>query len=353
MSRRGHFGGARRRVGFITPGFGCGGAERWVLTLAKHLHGADIAGFLAHTDQGPLAAEARALGPIMTGDHAAQFAERCDIVIAWAWNQLADFRRIFRGQLIAVSHGSPGNQWGDNVTSRMGAVPGVELLAVSDNSLNVWPDRGSGIYIPNGAEVDRCTPRAGRSAMRERLGIKPEERVATFCGRICAEKRPWALVSALDWLPSSWVALIAGPDQAGWTKAMAQNPRVRVLPPQDHVGDVLAASDVFVLPSETEAHPIALCEAWIAGVPTVYADWPFAAQLRRDHGQDLGVPVRLDCSPAEIAAAILTAHTFRHTLADSTRRIAWQHYTASVMAHRWERHLGLAPIQRTDTASAY
>lgn len=340
MSTRRLNSGGRLRVGFITPGLGMGGAERWVVTLAKHLSAEtiEVAGILSPDASGPLAREARRITTIYPAKEAAAFAGRCDVVIAWAWDKLADFRKLFRGRLIAVSHGAPGNQWGDTVTSAMAGVPDVELVGVSDHSLDVWPHRGTGRYFPNGAEVDRCTPRMGRARFREKHGIPAGAKVALFCGRLSAEKRPWAVVAMLPFL-TDWHVIICGPDQAGWGPAMAAVDRVHVLGALPYVGDVLAASDVFVLPSETEAHPIALCEAWLAGVPTVYCDWPIVAQLRRDHLEEIGVSVPLDCSSQHLAAAVLRADIFRVDLAHRARRVAWGHYTASAMAVRWEEFL--------------
>lgn len=331
----------RLRVGFITPGYGMGGAERWVVTLAKHLAPSliEVAGILSRVKEGPLAAEAARHADLFGIEEARAFGARCDVVIAWAWDKLGDFRKVYKKRLIAVSHGSPGNQWGDTVTAKMAAVEGVELVGVSAHSLNVWPDGGSKTYLPNGAEVDRCTPRHGREWMREKAGIPAGAKVALFCGRLSAEKRPWAVVDMLPYLPPEWRVMVCGPDQAGWGAAMAKNPRVHVVGAMEHVGDALAAADVFVLPSETEAHPIALCEAWLAGVPTVYCDWPVLTQIRADYHAEPGVAVPLNCSAERLAAGTVAADMWRASLIPTAQRLAWQHFTASAMAARWESYL--------------
>lgn len=328
------------RVGFITPGYGMGGAERWVVTLAKHFSASsiEVTGILSRVKEGPLAEEASKHAKLFTLDQSREFAAHCDVVIAWAWDKLAEFREVYKGRLVAVSHGSPGNQWGDEVTSRMAQVEGVELVGVSAHSLNVWPNGGSGVYLPNGAEVDRCTPRHGREWMRKQAGIPDGAKVALFCGRLSAEKRPWAVVDMLPYLPN-WRVMVCGPDHSGMGAAMSKNPLVHVIGAQEHVGDALAAADVFVLPSETEAHPIALCEAWLAGVPTVYCDWPVVAQIRVDHHEEPGIAVPLNCSSERLAAGTVAADVWRQSLIPKAQALAWRHFTASAMAARWERYL--------------
>ena len=330
------------RVGFITPGLGMGGAERWLLSLTRHFSrkAVKVTGILTGSTTGALAAEARKLCPVYLPEEAGTFAGRCDTVIAWGWNHLREFREIYKGRLIAVSHGTPGNFWGDQVSARMAEAEGVEMVGVSYHSLDVWPGRGTGIYFPNGAELDRCTPRRGRDWMRAHIGITAGQKVALFCARFSGEKRPWAMLSMVPFLPDNWHVVMCGPDLCGWGGSIGTPPpRVHILPPQEHVGDVLAAADVFVLPSEMEAHPIALSEAWLAGVPAVYSEWPFVSQLRADHQEELGVAVPLYGSPQELAAAVLQADIFREDLIHRARRIAWQHYTASAMAARWEQYL--------------
>ena len=84
---------------------------------------------------------------------------------------------------------------------------------------------------------------------------------------------------------------------------------------------------------DDRGHPIALTEAWLASVPTVYADWPFAAEMRARHGAHPGTVVPINGTPEQWATAVVQS---RHIDTDFARGLAWQHYTAPRMAQQWE-----------------
>lgn len=333
---------SRLRVGFVTAGLGVGGAERWVISLAKHFSKAvEVVGILSWCITDPLSPEAARICPLYGNWQSKDFMASCDVIIAWGWEFLCKDFEGFKGRMIGVSHASPVQGWHCRVCSAMEHFPGIELVGVSKRSLDVWNSPHTGLYFPNGAEVDRCTPRHGKKRVREELGIPPNAKVATFISRIAPEKRPELFAEAVLSLPD-WYGIVAGSDIQGIGKKLPRSERLKILPAVEAPGDLLSASDVFVLPSTSEAHPIALTEAWVAGVPTVYCDWPFAGQIRQDHGANLGEVIPVDITADSLAYSIQFGSQF-HGLADTARRIAWEHYTASAMAGRWEDYLFSPP----------
>lgn len=331
------------RVAFITPGLSCGGAERWCVSLASNFSAAvKVTGFLSG-GKGQLSREAGKIARVFHVLEAPDMLAKTDVVIAWGWEYLAKTTEGFNGRIIAVSHGEPGGTWQDKVTAAMSTTPRVEMVGVSSRSLDAWPNRGSGAYIPNGVEVDRVTPRRGRAATRAALGLREGHKAALFLGRLSPEKRPWLMHEVLPYLPDEWVSVVCGPDTIGYSLGAMEKDRLVVVPPVEFPGDLLAAADVFVLPSETEAHPLALTEAWLAGVPTVYCNWPFARQIRDQFGDNLGTVVPVDLTPGTLANALLCSQ-LEHARQQALRagEISWQQFTAGAMAQRWEEFLGVS-----------
>lgn len=336
----------RLRVGFVTPGLGVGGAERWVVSLAKHFSKRIlVSGILSYCVTDPLSPEAARICPLYGPWQSRILMENSDVLIVWGWEYMQREFAGYKGRVIGVSHASPVQGWHCKVCSEMEKFPGIELVGVSKRSLDVWKVPHTGIYIPNGAEVDRCTPRMGRKATRDAYQIPQKAKVALFLSRIAPEKRPELFCEAVLSLPDEWYGVVAGSDIHKISEKLPRSERIKILPPVEAPGDLLAASDVYVLPSTSEAHPIALTEAWLAGVPTVYCDWPFAEQIRQDHGFSLGKVLPVQCTAGGLADAIFDSqHPDFEMKAGQARRIAWDHYTASAMAGRWEKYLFGPPV---------
>ena len=330
------------RVGFATPSLGRGGAERWVLTLCKAFSKAiTVPGIITWDIEGALAPEARGYARLFWPHESEEFFSLCDVVIAWGLYQLPQVKGIesFQGKIIACSHGASRQAFHRKTNADMASIPGCIMTAVSDAAALSFPDGSDVTVIPNGVEVERCTPRKGREKTRELLGIPDDAKVALFFGRLGTEKRPLLLAEAV--LQSDeWWGVFCGFDCEGVGAKLPQDQRIIHLEPEDAPGDLLAAADCFVLPSLTEAHPLALTEAWIAGVPTVYCDWGFAQQIRSSYGEDLGKVIPVDTNPDEILRAMVSAthNTYRVKLA---RHYAWQDFTSTAMAARWENFLGV------------
>ncbi|MFW2542732.1 glycosyltransferase family 4 protein [Primorskyibacter sp. 2E107] len=93
-----------------------------------------------------------------------------------------------------------------------------------------------------------------------------------FVGRLAAVKGLPVLLEALKALPGDWRLTVIGdgPDRAA-LEAQAKGMPVDFLgyKSQSEVADVLANTDVFVLPSFAEGVPVVLMEAMASGVPVV------------------------------------------------------------------------------------
>lgn len=134
---------------------------------------------------------------------------------------------------------------------------------------------------------------AERVAVRRELGLADDAFVAFFTGRDVPKKRLDVFLAASD--PA--YELVAVTDRRGDGLSPAR--LVPFMSP-DRFGRLLAAVDVFVLPSEGEGLPLALQEALVAGVPCVVTREPGYERYLRD-----GDVVYVPPDPAAIRKALL------------------------------------------------
>ncbi|HEY0778736.1 MAG TPA: glycosyltransferase family 4 protein [Gemmatirosa sp.] len=127
--------------------------------------------------------------------------------------------------------------------------------------------------LPNGVPERR----GARDATRASLGIARDEILVVAVGNLFHNKNHAALLEALGRLPADvpWRLVIAGRREdaadaldariaaSGWEQ------RARLLGPRDDIPDLLAAADVFAMPSLNEALPMALLEAMFSGTAIV------------------------------------------------------------------------------------
>jgi glycosyltransferase involved in cell wall biosynthesis len=127
--------------------------------------------------------------------------------------------------------------------------------------------------IPNGVNVSK----GDRSRLRSELGLEETQRLILAVGNLYPVKGHAVLVEAaalLKEMPVPWVIAIAGRggEEAALRAAIDRLDlagRVHLLGLRTDVPDLLAAADVFVMPSRSEGLPLALLEAMSAGLPVV------------------------------------------------------------------------------------
>ncbi len=160
------------------------------------------------------------------------------------------------------------------------------------------PPRRRIFTIPNGVDTERYGQLIDRTSVRERVGIPGDARVVIVVAKLMEQKGHVFLLRALppilERYPDLHVLLVGdGPLRSSLTASIAElrdAARVHLVGNRRDVSDLLAASDLFVLPSLWEGLPMALLEAMASGLPPVVSRVSGAAEVVVDGESGLLVP---------------------------------------------------------------
>jgi len=132
--------------------------------------------------------------------------------------------------------------------------------------------------IPNGIPAERVQAQRDRETVRRELGIEANTRLLLSAGRLAQQKgleylfQAIQLVSQESDLPFKLVCAGVGPDAAALEKLtheLGLRQYIDFIGFRSDVGDLLAASDIVVMPTLREGLSIALLEAMAAGKPII------------------------------------------------------------------------------------
>ena len=133
------------------------------------------------------------------------------------------------------------------------------------------------VFIENGIDLDRFPPAADRRGRRAALGVPAEAVVLACVARLDPQKGLDVLIEAAAHLRGTFELWMIGDGPLEATlreqaRARGIAGRMRWLGAREDVPALLAAADVFVLPSRFETSSIALLEGMAAGLPVVATD---------------------------------------------------------------------------------
>ncbi len=149
-----------------------------------------------------------------------------------------------------------------------------------------------------------------RESVRQSLGLKKDDVFFLAVGRLVFEKGHEFLVEAMSTVAQSDPRAIAGICGAGPLQGQLQaqieelhlQDKVMLLGQWDSIPEILAAADVFVLPSRWEGLPMALLEGMMAGLPVIATRVEGVDEVVQPDMHGLLVPLE---SSAELAEGIL------------------------------------------------
>jgi glycosyltransferase involved in cell wall biosynthesis len=133
------------------------------------------------------------------------------------------------------------------------------------------------VAVRNGRDPARFRPDpAARQRIRAALGVADEQVVVLAVSRLVWHKGYPELSAAMRLVPDAvlWVAgerltSDRGPDMAALLRDAGLGARVRLLGYREDVADLMAAADIFVLPSRFEGLPMSVIEAMLTGLPVL------------------------------------------------------------------------------------
>jgi glycosyltransferase involved in cell wall biosynthesis len=199
------------------------------------------------------------------------------------------------------------------------------------------------VVIPNGINLRRFD-NADRHALRRELAIGDDTVLLGVVGRLHAQKGHSDLLNALAALPASvsqyrCVIVGSGPLEQALRLQCARldlAARVQFLGQRDDIPNVLAALDIFVMPSRWEGLPMALLEAMSLGcaviatsvgeIPGVISDGSNGRLVAPQNTRQLG----------EALQQLLQDPAMRRQMGESARRTVTESFSAEKTARAYE-----------------
>jgi len=337
-------GGAERVVIDLATGFQAAGSQSVVFLpadgegwLARQLTGSGVAIEYFHLDRPVSPACARSLAAAFRR-HRVAIAHSHEFSMA-VYGALASW--LAGVQHVITMHGS--RYYAGRLQRRAalraavglsGATVAVSNRLAAQMSRDLLVARSHVEMISNGV---RHTPADG-SSIRDELRLGAGHRLLVSVGNLYPVKGHAHLIDALALLadrhPNLHLAICGRGDLEGALLARARDHRlgnVHLLGLRSDVGAVLAAADLFVLPSLSEGLPLALLEAMFTGCPIVASDvGEVATSLGRGEAGVLVPPG----DPAALAAALdvlLSDPARARSLGERARQRAAAEYDVSHM----------------------
>ena len=177
-----------------------------------------------------------------------------------------------------------------------------------------FPDFES-VVVNNGINQDKFNPDLRFKNVRQELGIKDEEIVVLFIARFIHQKQPLKLIKAFikaaPQLDKLRLLMVGDGDQQAEAIELAKESgladRIIFQSFRQDVPDVLAAADIFVLPSLWEGLPIGLLEAMAMGKAIIGTQVDGTSEVIHPH--ENGLLLSLENLEDNLAAAIIELAT--------------------------------------------
>ncbi len=167
------------------------------------------------------------------------------------------------------------------------------------------------VKIPNGINLDDFALMPQRDEFERNFGIAPQEKMILYLGRI-DQKKGLDLLSlafgAVSRKKNNARLVIAGPDNSEYAreiKKILENQKVadKTIFAGNLSGSAkmaaLARADVFVLPSYSEGFSMAILEAMVCGIPSI-----FTQQCNFPEAGENKAALIIDCDQYQLAEAI-------------------------------------------------
>ena len=198
--------------------------------------------------------------------------------------------------------------------------------------------------IPNGVPLDQGPSDEKISALRESLGLHPHSQVVGSVGSLYPVKGHRYLIDGSPQVITRFphvVFLIVGrgglrEELEAQTRRLGVASHFRFLGHRDDVSDLLALSDVFVLPSLSEGMPLALLEAMAAGVPPIATRVGGVSEVVKDGLTGLLLPPRDGDALADRIMTLLGDRTLARQIGQSAREMVASRFSLAGMVQAYQ-----------------
>ncbi|MCG8423355.1 MAG: glycosyltransferase [Proteobacteria bacterium] len=356
-------------IAHVLVSYGMGGAERVALDLAivqqRFGHRVFVVS-LSPDPEGPLAAEYRAAGisartvakrpgiDFTLPFRVARLLRTQRVDVLHTHNSLpliyaAPAGRILGIPVIYTKHGQGHNDSrGDKLLRRLASPCVQSFVAVSETTAQHAREQrecllpGRLEVIANGIRLDRFGPNAGaRRDIRRELGVGAEVWLVGTIGRFDDNKNQSSLVRAVAPLLGDDFQLVLvgdGPsmDTVKQTVTDLARPElVHVLGRRTEVSSILAALDVFALPSLSEGLPLVIPEAMASALPVVSTAVGGIPHVVVDGETGYLVPAGDENAMRERLSALANHRERATELGRAGRERALQEYSAERMTRQY------------------
>jgi glycosyltransferase involved in cell wall biosynthesis len=205
------------------------------------------------------------------------------------------------------------------------------------------------VAVGNGRDPARFRPdRAARERIRTALGMSDEQVVVLAVSRLVWHKGYPELAAAMRMVPSAalWIAgerltSDRGPDMAALLCGAGLGERLRLLGYREDVADLMAAADIFALPSQFEGLPMSVIEAMLTGLPVVATNVRGPAEQVVHEVTGLLVPPGDAPALAAALQRLVADQALRARMGEAGRKRAVERYDEATVLARTLDLLGL------------
>ncbi len=219
--------------------------------------------------------------------------------------------------------------------------------AVLDQLAAEVGDQSKLALIHSGIDLPAPVPAPARQQVRQSLQIGGDALVIAVVANLIAYKGHRDLLDALgfakDRLPKPWTLLVIGRDEGIGAALKEQAAALQIssnliwLGERSDVEALLAASDVFVLPSHEEGFSNALLEAMAATVASIATAVGGNIDAVADNETGLLVPSRDPHGLADAILRLATDRELRRRLGEAARRHVEERFTLDACVSRYEK----------------
>lgn len=217
------------------------------------------------------------------------------------------------------------------------------LTSVSEDSRNTYPEeyKDNVKVLENGIEVDRCLSPYSKGEIRKMWGIHPDQIVISYIGRISSDKNLPLLANVAKSLGKRFTICVFGKKE-GCEDLLKQildigEGRLLYMGRYSSVGVPLGGSDIWINLSPAEGWCLSRGEASVAGVPVISTPVGSLPDLNRKYGTQ-AILTSENPTVEEVISLIYYCRDNPKEIIEmvnNSRNTTLNHFTSQKMCGRW------------------